>query len=520
VIGYPPAPAPWDWYLARYGTDAMAAMADPGPRGTHARTALTRDDPILFAWVYAAHHLTSRDGARSLCAFHVAAATIAAGWTAPRPPPREDRHLLVGPREVGKSTWSFLLLPLWALAHGHRRFVAAFADSGAQAQLHLRSLQQELDTNALLRRDYPTLCAPARRESGTTVADRTDLYLAQSGAVFAAKGLDASSLGLKVRNLRPDLILLDDVEPQGAIYTAYQAEQRQRAITDAVLPMAVDSTVLWAGTTVMAGSLVHQLVRTVTHPEADDTPDWVTAERFRVHYYPALTYADDGSPVSLWPQRWPAADLAAWAGTRSFALNYQNDPEQAGTDLFTRDLLRPRLAPEGYGQTVLWVDPATTTKATSDWTGLAVLSMSPGNRGPVWLRWAGRVRLVGDDLRQHLARLLGTWDDVGAVVVESNQGGDHWHTILAGLPARLRTVHSTVPKDIRIERGLAHLQRDRLVLAADCPPFRDQAIPWPDVAHDDVLDAVCTGADHLLTAAAAVRSRGQAKQARGTEAYA
>lgn len=47
------------------------------------------------------------------------------------------------------------------------------------------------------------------------------------GLSFAARGIDAASLGMKVGEKRPDLLILDDIEPDESSYSAYQTRIRK-----------------------------------------------------------------------------------------------------------------------------------------------------------------------------------------------------------------------------------------------------------------------------------------------------
>ena len=335
------------------------------------------------------------------------------------------------------------------------------------------------------------------------MSDTQSLYQSKSGAAFLARGIDSTTLGAKVNAVRPDLLLFDDVEPPASNYSPYQAAQRLATIRDAVLPMNLNAAAIMVGTVVMQGSVIHDLVRTVTHP-LEDPAGWVTEELFTTRYYPALSTGDDGQGVSLWPARWPAALLEEMNGTRSFALNYQNNPSGIGNGYFRDQDLVVTGTDEGpYGTGIVWVDPATTTSATSDWTGITVTSLSTGNQPPVHVRHAEQVRLTGEPLRQHLLRLVARFDDVSTIVVESNQGGDHWHSIL-----RVRTHHAVEAKTARIDLALAHFQRPgRVVLTARHAAFVDQALAYPGVAHDDVVDAVSSAVNTLLAAALAAPAK-------------
>ena len=86
---------------------------------TKIRQDITRDDPVAFAITYFRHHLGDRDGRLTFSEAHFAWARLAQEWMTTPTEPQQQRHAVIAPRECGKSTWWFLILPMWAAAHGH-----------------------------------------------------------------------------------------------------------------------------------------------------------------------------------------------------------------------------------------------------------------------------------------------------------------------------------------------------------------------------------------------------------------
>ena len=483
----------------------VAALVDEGATAAvlaEHRRGRTRNDPALFALVYLSKHLVAEGATTvSLADAHVAWAEAAKAWMTPNAEPMGDRRAEVAPRDMGKSTWWFLLLPLWAAAHEHVKFAAAFAHTGTQSEIHLASFKSELDNNPLVRHDYPDLCAPKTRGRGTTEADRVSLYHAKSGFVFAAAGMDSSNLGMKVGNRRPDLIVLDDIEPHEGKYSEGLAKKRLDTLISAILPLNIYAHVILAGTVTMQGSIVHQIVKH-GRGEVDDTNGWVGEQRIGMRHTLPIVTDNDGKRVSVWPTKWPLSFLESIEHTAAYAKNYANDPLGAAGDYWVLDdINRARTlgTVPGITRVLIEVDPAVTTKKSSDYTGIAVLGWSP-SVNKVTVLEVRQVRKGGAALRLDVLDTIARWN-AGLVRVETNQGGDLWATIFWGMPVKVKTVHQTEPKEVRAADALNHYQRGRVGHAedADLRDYEGQLVAFPNAPHDDMVDASTNGIRYFLS---------------------
>lgn len=484
---------PASWFRAL--DEELVLLAHEGPEIQRAvRRELARD-PVAFAMIYMSHHLRSPvDKSISFAEVHFDWCRIALGWREPTTEPRQNRHAFIAPRECGKSTWWFLILPMWAAANGVIRFAAAFASATGQAEGHLSTFKRELETNALLQADFPELCAPARKERGGTVADRQGMLHTAAGFVFAARGVDSEILGMKVGDARPDLLVLDDIEPGEAKYSPYLAEKRLGTVLDSIFPLNIYARVCMVGTVTMPGSIMHQLVKRAQGvDEAVDT--WVTDEKIEPHYTPAILTNDDGTERSVWPEKWPLDFLVGIRHTRSYAKNYANDPMgRDGSYWNMEDFRHGELA--GVTKVALFVDPAVTEKKSSDFTGLAVVGWSPAGRCVVL--HAEGVRLTGKPLRDHILRLLVRFERIKRIVIEVNQGGDLWRTVLNDMPVRVETHTVSSAKEVRFADALDFYQLGRVLHVAKIPMLEEQMVSFPRGAYDDVADAAVAGVLYFL----------------------
>jgi hypothetical protein len=495
--------------------------------------------------LYFSHHLEDPASAEiTFSEVHFEWAGIALRWEHPVTEPMEDRNGIIAPRECGKSTWWFLILPLWAAANGYKKFAVAFAHSSGQAEGHLSTLKHELDTNTLLRNDYPDLVAAKRRPgSGVTLADRQGLLHTAGDFVFAAKGADTQVLGMKVGSQRPDLLILDDVEPDESNYSDFQAEKRLSTVTDAIFPLNVRASVIIVGTVTMPNSITHQLVK-VAQGLDNEEEQWVRDEKITPHYYRAIAVDDGGERRSIWPQKWPLEFLEAIEHTRSYAKNYDNDPLARNGVYWTLDDFH-------YGdfpctRTALFLDPATTDNARSDFTGVAVVGYSPraplpnfdsqslagralarhqlktAPRGRTLVKYAVGVKLLGQPLVQRLTQILAHFPEVKTIVVEGNQGGSYWKDILKdvltadGQPVKVQIRWSRIGKGAKgtkldkpdkFATALDYWQRGFVLHRDKFPQLIGQAVAFDgrSKTHDDVIDAAVQGVLFFLAPSRRVR---------------
>lgn len=510
--------------LADYFQDVADAMCDGSVEALRmllgsstGRRYLTRDEPLLFALTYMPHSLkmpapaeelaegaASEIGVTSMSEFHWDLCEKAREW-AEKPAaafgPAEMRDAFIAPRDAGKSTWLFKILPMWAAAHEHVKFVAAFADSGPQAKKHLSSFKRELEANPLLQSDFPDMCVPLKRRGNVNVSDTQDLYQAQSGFVFAAGGADVSVLGMKVEDRRPDLLILDDLEPDEASYSDYQMNQRLGTLTDAILPLNIRARVILAGTVTMPGSITHQLIK-ATLP-GEETEDWIKTEKFKVHHYKPIVIDDDGVERSMWPEKWPMDWLNSVRHTRSFAKNYENNPLAIDGQYWTRDDFTYGSLPCAI--TVLSVDGAVTDNKKSDFTGLAVVGATLGKPGDprrrCEVKYAVGVKLLGKALRARILKIIEMYPEIKVIMVEANQGGELWREVMHDMPVKVVLFNNSEPKEVRAGKVHAYYQRipTRVMHTERLQQAEENMVGFPRLKHDDIVDAVGNAVLKLLS---------------------
>lgn len=527
---------------------AWLATHDPDLFDTkEGRVAATEADPLLYAVTYLRHHLESEEtGGISFGDCHLDWLRLGQQWMIKDPGLRGWRHSFASPRNSGKSTWWYTIIPIWAAAHGHIKFLASFANGATQAEMHLQTFRTEAAKNRLLRNDFPDLCTAVRKPTGRTVADNEGQFQCKSGFVWVARGIDNASLGMKVGDQRPDAIVLDDIEKDESQYSAGDVEKRRKTLIDAIMPLNERAKLVLVGTVTRPGSINHQLVKVAigeVDPESEEGErlQWIRDEKIVPHYYPPIVQRADHSRRSIWPAKWSLHYLQGIEHTRNYAKNFANNPRAASGPYWSgADIRYGR--PAGVTKQFLFVDPPLTQKTTSDPAGLAVMGYAPGTgklpdvelrkllgegvlnqvtgeREDGWRDTLAEVeadlyaptrlsRVVidhveevwatGTPLKLRMLSLIERFPGISTVYVEVNAGGDLWLEILNDLPVRLVTFHSKEPKVVRIGWGLEMYQKRRVTHARPFHAAEDQMVAYPVVEHDDMVDIIGTGVMRLL----------------------
>lgn len=473
------------------------------------RRALCEKDPLMFAAVYLPHHLKDNAGNITLCDFHLDiinwAKTLVMDAGAGKS--KEHRDDFIAPRNSGKSTWMFLIIPMWAAAFGHKKFIAAFSDSETQAESHLFSFKAELMTNELLKEDFPDLCESKKAtEAGKAMMNNRNQIMQANGFIFMAKGADSAALGMKIGALRPDLLLFDDIEKGESNYGPTEIRKRKETLISDLFYLNTWAHVGLVGTTTMPDSLMDQMrkvhdARTIYEGEPglfreslDPELKWVIDENIVVHYWPAIEQDSEGNESSLWPERWPMDLLNEQRHTRDFQKNMMNRPVSLDGGYWDdEDILVDYLSE--YGNTIVSVDPAVTTAKRSDYTGIAVLSR--GKDGKIHVRHAEGVKLNSELLRDRVDDLVEEYN-AGLVYVETNQGGDLWSQVFKGMKCKFRQVKQSEKKEVRAARAHDFYKKDKVRHARHFPQLEEQMMAFPNVPHDDILDAMVSGVLYFL----------------------
>lgn len=156
--------------------------------------------------------------------------------------------VIIAFRGSGKSTIMTLSYPIWALlGKQKRRFIVIISQTQQQSRLILNNIKQELETNSLLVNDF----GPFYEESDEWRMN--SLVIPRYDCRISAVSLGESIRGVRHREQRPDLIVIDDVEDLQSVRTKESRDQTYAWFHGEVVPIGDRATKI-----VIVGNLLHE----------------------------------------------------------------------------------------------------------------------------------------------------------------------------------------------------------------------------------------------------------------------
>jgi predicted phage terminase large subunit-like protein len=290
--------------------------------------------------------------------------------------------------------------------------------------------------------------------------------------------------------------------PNGAVATAYSAEEPDRLRGPQHTHAYCDEVAAWAHPEAWDMMLMGLRLGTRPRVVATTTPRMVPLMR-TIQASPGLVVTRGktlDNAANLAPS-FLSGLMARYEGTRIGRQELDGEDLDDNPDaLWSREVIdacRLREAPE-LARVVVAIDPAATSNADSDETGIVVAGLGTDGRGYVLADRSGRfkpdawARRAVEAYHEHRA---------DRIIAEGNQGGEMvahvLGTVEAGLP--LRIVHATRGKLTRAEPIAALYEQGRVSHVGGLPQLEDQLCTWmPGSASPDRLDALVWALTELM----------------------
>ena len=312
----------------------VTAFADVSESAKKARRARSMSDPFAFFTTYLPHYFS-----QEFAPFHhelvallerrpgekdVGAASRRPGRGNPAPTTENGKRktenavltpvVVAAPREFAKTTITSFGYVLHQICHGLRHFIIIASDTEDLASDLSGYLYLEMLHNERLKCDF-----------GELVRDHwaVDDFVTLTDVRLKARGRGQRLRGLKHKQHRPDLIILDDVENDQQAKSPDLVKKLLSWITSAVYPaIEASGSLFWIGTILARKSALY----TAIHSEEEPWRHWTRRIYRALNEDPGR---QDGAPTSLWPARHPVPTLLEQKrlmGSLAFNREKQNDP--------------------------------------------------------------------------------------------------------------------------------------------------------------------------------------------------
>lgn len=339
---------------------------------------------------------------------------------------------VAAPRGNAKSMVTSVIFVLWCICFRKKRHIVIISDTDSQSMKYLLTIKNELETNSRLMEDFPEACGKSRDWRVGDIVTKNDIALEMYGMGGAIRGTTYKSI-------RPDLVIMDDIENDEHVLTVEQRKKANDFLTKKILKLGNKNTdYFFIGTILHYDSLLSKTLR---------NPGWYT-KKFKavIHWsqsdlweiweklFTDLTNANReidsrkfvkehevemlaGTEV-LWPEQESYLDLMEMRvseGHGSFNSEKQNEPIDPDEAVFCEDDIQYFDEKETTGKIkviVGAVDPSMGKNNKSNYS--AIISLAKDQDGYLYvldadIKRRSPDRIIDDILSYHVKREYGVF---------------------------------------------------------------------------------------------------------------
>jgi len=215
---------------------------------------------------------------------------------------RGEDKALAAMRGGGKTT-ILRIAAEWAILHGHSRYCVLVGATSDDAKNNLEWIKEQLEFSDLLLEDFPEVCIPiralegsSRRCLGQTVdGERTRIQWSLKkirlpmlpkavkakrkhskcqGAFFEVRSIEGSLRGINTSGMRPDLVLLDDVETRESAASTGPNGATSKIMTKIETDIKGQASQQVALTRLYVGTIMNEETVTAKLTDPQRSPSW------------------------------------------------------------------------------------------------------------------------------------------------------------------------------------------------------------------------------------------------------
>jgi len=372
------------------------------------------------------------------------------------------------PRGTGKSAFGTLGPTCWAVAYKHKTYVLICSDIGSTAEKFIKDIKDNMLENQYIESAFGKLLDDKNRNF---ICNATQLEFINHTFVEAISSTSPMR-GRKYKNVRPDLIILDDYQSEDDVRTEEAREKKWKRYSDDVKfakqrPVKRDGKIIKKGTVLMAwGTQQHKecfysrLMKSATWMFKKEkgvlVDDFIDKEGKKVNGVDHLfstglwkqfkdilfEFKNDSRledakefyyeheeemqfPI-LWSEFWTCLELALdyYENPSSFKQEVQGDVDSIGEKWFKVVNTEPRkiIETHRFVKTMLCVDPAASSGRKNDYSAYLIGSVSD-----VGLKYARKAELAKINARQefdkyieHMVKMCLEYPEITHVSIEKN----------------------------------------------------------------------------------------------------
>lgn len=267
------------------------------------RIAGYKNDPAAMVAYYFPHYATAE------CApFHIEWATMVRQH-------KTFKGFCQWGRALAKSVWNDIIIPFWLWVCGEPVYLVIIGNSLDKAKMLLEDLRAEFEANPRIISDFGEQMQLGSWED--------KLFVTKGGFVGQALGMGQSVRGLRIKNLRPNNIVCDDIEDKQLVKNPKRQNEIVRWIEQDLIPTMDGEYRRWVQANNRFAPVMIQTKLQEKHPR------WIVHQ---VNAYDPVTYAPTWS-AKYSPDyfRTLVEDPFEGIGTLAGNAEYNNAPHLEGT---------------------------------------------------------------------------------------------------------------------------------------------------------------------------------------------
>ena len=442
------------------------------------------------------------------------------------------------PRGTGKSAFGTLGPTCWSVAYKHKTYVLICSDIGSTAEKFIKDIKDNMLENSYIEDAFGKLLDDKNRNF---ICNATQLEFINHTFVEAISSTSPMR-GRKYKNVRPDLIILDDYQSEDDVRTEDAREKKWKRYSDDVKfakqrPVKRNGKVIKKGTVLMAwGTQQHKecfYSRLIKSPTwkfkkekgvlVDNVDDYFNSGLWLEFKNILNNFKDDDRLENakefyykneylmqfdtLWSEFWDCLELALdyFENPNSFKQEVQGDVDSIGEKWFKsmHTETREEIESHNFTKTMLIVDPASGGGRKNDYS--AYMIGSTADNGYKYCRKGELAKINArqefDEYIKHMVDLCLEYPEVTHISIEKNtfNGADanqfekaiKAHSILKFRNLTIINESQRKNKDDKISTIVPFVNRGEFIFCSEDEDFINQFMAFAGqkfTPHDDADD--------------------------------